>query len=447
MERNYIVGMVCTVLLASLSVWALGRDRNSKQKFLTAKIERSSIATRVSATGTLQAVTTVQVGSQTSGQISALYADFNSVVKKGQLLATLDPRSVASEVETSRAHVQASEAQLNSAEADLRNQQADVAQAEANVRVAEVAEQNAKIMYDRSKELDAHGLVSKNDLDTAKTNYDSAVAKLQQAKAALQQAQATVGSKEAAIATAKANISASRAELNKSQTNFDLTKIYSPIDGVVISRNVDVGQTVAASLQAPILFTIANDLTRMQVKASVDEADIGKITKDSSVRFTVDAYPNDVFRGTISEIRLEPQTVQNVVTYSVIINVANPDMKLRPGMTANLTAIVDKRDNVLIVPNAALRFSPEGTTSAHNAGSTIWILDGAGHLELKTVHSGITDGSRTEITGDGISEGMLVVTGDLSKKDTATTNISRPAGGTSMGMPMGGFGGMRGGGR
>src|SRR5262249_10736762 len=205
-----------------------------------------------------------------------------------------------------------------------------------------------------------------------------------------------------------------RADLQRSQLSMDMTKIYSPVDGVVISRNVDVGQTVAASLQAPVLFTIANDLTQMQVKASVDEADIGKLSNDANVRFTVDAYPNDVFRGKIAEIRLEPQTVQNVVTYSVIIGVANPEMKLRPGMTANLTITVDSKAGVLAVPNAAFRFTPEGAAAQQagqvqqagqgRRGSTIWILDENGQPQARTVRTGISDGSRTEIIGDDIEE-------------------------------------------
>jgi HlyD family secretion protein len=313
-------------------------------------------------------------------------------------------------------------------------------------------------MYERAQQLQASGLVSKNDFDTAKTNYDSAVAKLQQAQAALQQAQTMVKSRQAAINSAKANVVASRADLQRSQLSMEMTKIFSPVDGVVISRNVDVGQTVAASLQAPVLFTIANDLTQMQVKASVDEADIGKLSEDADVRFTVDAYPNDVFRGKISEIRLEPQTVQNVVTYSVIIGVANPDMKLRPGMTANLTITVASKDDVLAVPNAAFRFTPDTASKPASqpqaegrraSGSTIWILDDAGQPQAKSVRTGITDGSRTEVIADDLDEGMLVITGDLAKKPAANaTNSGQRQGGMGFGMPgMGSFGGRRGGGR
>jgi len=453
-KRTYIVGISGILLIIALSLWALGRDRVTKSSYLTAKVQRTSISNTISATGTLEALRTVQIGSQVSGQVAALYADYNATVKKGQLLATLDARPAASQVTTAQAHVEASAAQVSSAEADLANQQANVSQAEANVRIADVALQNAKLMYERAQDLERNGLVSKNDYDTAKTNLDSSDAKLQQAQAALQQAQTLIRSRQASIISAKANVSASKADLERSQLGMEMTKIYSPVDGVVISRNVDVGQTVAASLQAPVLFTIANDLTQMQVKASVDEADIGKLNNDANVRFTVDAYPNDVFRGKISEIRLEPQTVQNVVTYSVIIGVANPEMKLRPGMTANLTITVDSKNNVLAVPNAAFRFTPDSATASSTQGqgrrnNTIWILGEDGQPEAKTVRTGITDGTRTEITGDDIGEGMLVITADTSKKAPANPNTGqRQGGGLNFGVPgVGGFGGQRGGGR
>jgi len=453
-KRLTIVGILGIVLVIALSLWALGRDRSTKSSFITAKVQRASIANTISATGTLEALRTVQIGSQVSGQVAALYADYNATVKKGQLLATLDARPAASQVTTAQAHVASSAAQVSSAEADLANQQANVAQAEASVRIAEVALDNAKLMYERAQDLQSHGLVSKNDFDTAKTNYDSADAKLVQAQAALQQTKTMIRSRQASIDSAKANVVASRADLERSQLSMEMTKIYSPVDGVVISRNVDVGQTVAASLQAPVLFTIANDLTEMQVKASVDEADIGKLNDNANVRFTVDAYPNDMFRGKISEIRLEPQTVQNVVTYSVIIGVANTDMKLRPGMTANLTITVDRKDNVLAVPNAAFRFTPEDASGAAPAqgrrgSSTIWILDEAGQAQPKTVSAGIGDGSRTEIIADDITEGMNVITGDRSKKPAAANAAGQRQGGAglSFGVPgvPGAGGGRRGG--
>jgi HlyD family secretion protein len=204
------------------------------------------------------------------------------------------------------------------------------------------------------------GLVSQADLDVARTNAESSTAKVEQARAAVQQAEAQIRSKQASIEQVKSDIVGAKAQLERAQINLDLTKIYSPVDGVVISRSVDLGQTVAASLSAPTLFLIAEDLTRMQVKANIDEADIGKITPEVRASFTVDAYPNDTFEGQISAVRLEPSTVQNVVTYGVIISVDNAQLKLKPGMTANLTLVVDEHNDVLVVPNAALRFNPPG---------------------------------------------------------------------------------------
>jgi HlyD family secretion protein len=208
----------------------------------------------------------------------------------------------------------------------------------------------------------AKGLVSASDNDVARTNAESASAKVEQAQAAVRQAQAQIRSRQASIEQSKSDIVSAKAQLDRAQINLELTKIYSPVDGVVISRSVDIGQTVAASLSAPTLFLIANDLSRMQVKASVDEADIGKITMEAPVSFTVDAYPNETFNGQIAEVRLEPTTVQNVVTYAVIIHVANPQLKLKPGMTANLTVVIEQHDNVLTVANTALRFRPTGVT-------------------------------------------------------------------------------------
>src|SRR5205085_9641153 len=230
------------------------------------------------------------------------------------------------------------------------------------------ARDNTAVLFERNAGLSKEGVVSKNDYDNAKANADSARAKLDQAQAAVAQAEAQGRSAGAGLQQAKAQLQQAQADLNRARLNLEYCNIYSPVDGVVISRNVDVGQTIAASLQSPTLFTIANDLTRMQVNANVDEADIGNISDRADVRFTVDAYPNDSFKGRISEIRLNPQTVQNVVTYSVIIGIDNPDLKLKPGMTANITVTVDQKDSVLKVPNAALRYTPPGLQRDQSKG-------------------------------------------------------------------------------
>jgi HlyD family secretion protein len=313
------MGVLVVALIAALSFWALGRNKTTESTLIKGKVERGSIRISVNATGTLEAVRTVQVGSQISGQIAKLHADYNSAVKQGQLLAEIDPRTFQSQVLTEQAQNAAAQSRLQSTQADLANQEANLVQVQANLKVAQVANENALLLYARSKQLLAKGLVSASDDDIARTNAESAAAKVEQAQAAVKQAQAQIRSRQSAIEQSQSDIVGAKAQLERAQINLELTKIYSPVDGVVISRNVDIGQTVAASLSAPVLFLIANDLSRMQVKANIDEADIGKITNEVQVAFTVDAYPNDSFSGTISEVRLEPQTVQNVVTYSVII--------------------------------------------------------------------------------------------------------------------------------
>ncbi len=345
-----------------VAYWTLGRDASLQSQLIKGTIERGTVRISVTATGTLEPVHTVQVGSQISGQVSALHADYNSQVRKGQLLAEIDPRTIQSQVLTEQAGNASANARLKSTEADLINQEANLAQVQANLKVAQVSEENDKILYERAQQLMQKGLIAQTDLDTAKVNWQSASAKVEQAQAAVRQADAQIRSKQASIEQVKSDIVGAKASLDRAQINLDLTKIYSPVDGVVISRNVDLGQTVAASLSAPVLFLIAEDLTRMQVKANIDEADIGKISPSVRVTFSVDAYPNDNFSGKIAEVRLEPSTVQNVVTYGVIINVENPQLKLKPGMTANLTMVVDQHDDVLYAPNAAFRFNPSGLT-------------------------------------------------------------------------------------
>jgi HlyD family secretion protein len=345
-----------------LTYWTMGRDKSPQSQLIKATVTRGDVRISVQATGTLEAVRTVQVGSQISGQISALHADYNSQVRKGQLLAEIDPRTFKSQVLTEEAQNAAAAARMQSSQADLINQEANLVQVEANLKVAQVAHENTLLLYERAKQLMQKGLIPQADLDVARTNAESSAAKIIQAEAQVRSAQAQIRSRQAGVEQVKSDIVGAKAQLERAQINLDLTRIYSPVDGVVISRSVDIGQTVAASMSAPILFLIANDLTRMQVKANIDEADIGKITPDVRVTFTVDAYPNDTFNGQIVEVRLEPQTVQNVVTYGVIIGVENPQLKLKPGMTTNLTMVVDEHKDVLTVPNAALRFNPPGMT-------------------------------------------------------------------------------------
>src|SRR5205809_5517556 len=348
------------VMLAGILAFSMRSQKSSSAEFFTSRVAAGALRNVVNATGVVQTVVTVQVGSQVSGQVEELYADFNSIVKRGQLLAKLDPRNFQAQVENARANVAAAEARIRSAEAELKTQAANLQSAKANLEAARVARDNTATLFQRASELSKSGVVSKNDYDNAKANADSAQAKFEQAQAAIDQVEAQSNASAAQLEQVKAQLEQAQADLNRAQLNLDYCNIYSPVDGVVISRNIDVGQTIAASLQSPTLFTIANDLTRMQVNANVDEADIGNISDQADVRFTVEAFPNEFFHGRIAEIRLNPQTVQNVVTYSVIIGIENPELKLKPGMTANITITVDQRDNVLKVANAALRYTPAG---------------------------------------------------------------------------------------
>ena len=282
----------------------------------TAQVTRGDVVDTVGATGTLQAVTTVQVGTQVSGTIQALYADFNSLVRKGQVLARLDPSLFQTQIEQARAN-------LIRAQADLERLQ--------------VSLDDAKTKLARAQELSGRSLIPKSDLETAQVN---------------------VRSIEAQIRSSEAQVTQAQASLNQNQVNLQHTVIEAPIDGLVISRSVDVGQTVAASMQAPTLFILAADLTKMQVLANLDESDVGRIRPGQHVSFRVDAYPSDDFAGTVSQVRLEPKVQQNVVTYATVIDVPNNDLKLKPGMTANVTIEIARSSNVLRVPNAALRFRP-----------------------------------------------------------------------------------------
>ena len=386
--------------IAVIVAFAVRREKASAVIYFTVPVEKGPLKNTVNATGVVQTVVTVQVGSQVSGQIQDLYADYNSLVKRGQLLAKLDARNFQAQLENAEATVSAAQAHVLSSEADTRTQAANLESARANLEAARVARDNTAILFERNAGLSKEGVVSQNDYDNAKANADSARAKLDQAQAAVAQAEAQSRSALAALQQAKAQLQQAEADLNRARLNLEYCNIYSPVDGVVISRNIDVGQTIAASLQSPTLFTIANDLSQMQVNANVDEADIGNISDQADVRFTVDAFPNDFFRGNISEIRLNPQTVQNVVTYSVIISIANPDLKLKPGMTANITITVDERDNVVKVPNVTLRYTPAGMHREPPDLST-HLIDRAvsGEPAISEVFSATTNAPNSRVSG------------------------------------------------
>jgi HlyD family secretion protein len=328
-KNKWVILVIILVAVGAVAAFTIrGKE---KSQYFTSTVSKGDVSSVVEATGTINAVTTVQVGSQVSGTILNLYVDFNSRVKKGQVIAKLDPSLFVGA--------------LSQAEADLANAKANVASAKANLAKAKAASLQSKQDYDRTVGLTKEGVMSQQQLDAAKATYDAAVAQVDANAAATTQAEAQVQQKQAAVDVAR--------------TNLAHCTIEAPIDGTVVARSVDVGQTVAASLQAPTLFTIAQDLTKMQVYAKTDESDVGQIKPGQNVTFKVDAFPKDTFRGQVSQVRMNATTVQNVVTYDTIIDFANPDMRLFPGMTAYVSIPVAEASAVLRVPNGALRYRPD----------------------------------------------------------------------------------------
>ncbi len=323
--------ILAVVALGVVIFAAFGMNRKDKAQYFTAAADHGDIRQVVEATGTINAVTTVQVGSQVSGTIWKLFADFNSHVKKNQLIAQIEPSLFQGAV--------------LQAKADLENAKANLASAKANLEKAKASAVQTKADYDRTVGLAKEGVLSQQQLDLAKANWESADAQVSAGQAGVTQAAAQVQQRQAALEVA--------------QTNLNHTFIYAPIDGTVTNRAVDIGQTVAASFQAPVLFTIAQDLTKMQVYAKTDESDIGQIRQGQKVTFRVDAFPRDTFGGTVTQVRMNPTTVQNVVTYDTVIDFDNPDLKLFPGMTAYITIPVATAQSVLRVPNGALRYKPD----------------------------------------------------------------------------------------
>jgi len=416
-RKKYVVAiailLLCTV---GFFLYRLIGRKGSNPGFRTVRVERGDISSTITATGTINPVVTVQVGSQISGRIQALYADFNSSVKEGQIIAQIDPAIFQAQVDQGKANVLSARANLLNIQANLKSQ-------EANLLKAEIAVTDTKRTLDRNAELYERKVVALATLDTAKANYDSAVAQRDAARAQLESAKSQVEA-------AKAQLEQTKAALRVSETNLNYTTIRSPVNGVVISRNVDVGQTVAASLQAPILFTIAKDLTQMQVNANVSEADVGRIAVGQESTFTVDAYPERAFNGRVSEIRNAPITVQNVVTYDVVVEVSNKDLRLKPGMTANVSVLVAHKEGVLKLPNAALRFKPQGAlaektekprnipVSSESQGirGRVWTLSQNGKPVPVPLVLGITDGAFSEVLAGSLQEGTEVIVEETSNQ-------------------------------
>lgn len=361
MNKKKTLVIAAVAAIAALAVWLLsGGKKEEKITFDTAAVAQANIMNSITATGTIEPVTSVTVGTQVSGIVSKLFVDYNSVVKKGQVIAELDKTNLMSQLNTAKTQLATAQSQLNYQTAN----------------------------YKRYKTLFEKGLVAADDFDNAKLSYTQA----------------------------KEQVASAKEEVQRAQTNLGYATITSPIDGVVLSKSVEEGQTVAASFSTPELFTIAQDLTNMQVVADVDEADIGDVKEGERVTFTVDAYPDDTFEGEVKQVRQEATTTNNVVTYEVVISAPNADLKLKPGLTANVTIYTAERKGVLSVPSKALRFTPQKETvgkmkivDVANAKNKVWTIEGNSIVAHK-VNIGMTDGTNTQIVG-GIAEGTKVVTG------------------------------------
>jgi len=433
------------VLLATIAgLTAFKLESAKAPQYFTEKVQKGDVQNVVQATGTINAVTTVQVGSQVSGTIQILYADFNSHVTKDQVVARIDPSLL--------------NGALLQAKADLANAQANLGVAKANLTKAQAAQTQSKLDYDRSVALAQAGVIPTQQLDAAKALWQSN--------------DAAVGATQAQIQQASAQVRQSAAALSVAETNLGHTVIKSPIDGTVIARSVDVGQTVAASLQAPTLFTIAQDLTKMQVYVSTDESDVGAIQAGQAVNFKVDAFPTETFRGKVSAVRLNATTVQNVVTYTTVVDFDNPTLKLFPGMTAYVNIPVATATDVVKVPNGALRYKPDMTADQMNAllqqagigggaktgrgaggggksgqggpavTAVVWKMDAKGQVEPIQIKLGITDHTTTEVAQvlkGSLDVGDQLVTGSAAATQKASAAPASPLGGGA----RGGAGGVR----
>lgn len=442
MKKKIIISAAILVIIAGvvLVLSLFSRNKNDIPKYEKKAIDKGNIEALVITTGSLNPVITVDVGSQVSGKIDKLYVDFNSRVKEGQVIAELDQAQFITRVKQNEANYKSAEASLEKTKVTL---------------------DNTKKKYDRAMNLFEKDLISFEEKEAIETQYYSAMADIQSSEARLEQADS---------------------QLDSSKVDLTYTIIKSPIDGIVINRRVNIGQTVAASFQAPVLFQIANDLSKMQVECSVDEADIGKVKEGQKVRFTVDAFPDENFTGKISQVRYAPEIVQNVVTYTTIVEVNNPEMKLRPGMTATVSVVTGEAKNVLRVPNSALRFNPslspeemrelmesmrqemrerrEGSSrpegsrpgedahrqatqrpgsGQHASGmrgfsmqgarmrqfARVWLEDESGKLKMAFVRTGVTDNSYTEVVSGSLKEGQLVITGETSGQEDRRTSTRR----------------------
>lgn len=425
--RWVAVILVALALTASGGLWHAYRE--STITYETVPVDRGSIQAKVTATGTLNAVVDVLVSSQVSGNIKALYADWNTKVKKGQLVALIDPEIFQAQVDQATAVFRSAHSATVTAQAQLEKAKSDLTAAIANQKNAEAIfakdlanETNAKAQWDRADELFREEVIAQQDRDTAKANHDASQAQvtadqaqIDAAKQNVKSAQASVEVAQSQLATAEAQERQTKAALQQAQINLDHCRIYAPVDGTVIARRMDIGQTVASTLNPPTIFEIAQDLTKMQVDTNVDESDVGNVAKGQKATFIVDSYSGTTFTGVVADIRKAPIITQNVVTYDVVITVENSDLKLFPGMTANVTVLTAKLDDTLKVPNSVLRFRPSaavlkkaGLAPAPGDKQQVYTLVG-GRPVAVPVRFGLSDGKYTALTSDQLRPGMTVV--------------------------------------
>jgi len=423
---------------AGAAVYRMGQ---TQPRYVTVPVGRGEVHTAVSATGTLNAVVTVQVGTQVSGTIQQLFVDYNSPVRMGELIARLDPATSQAKVNQAQADVESAQATVVAQQAAVTKAQADLENAQALVTKERVTRRDARVKWQARDRLYHEGNLAQEDRDTAQATDDSAAADLVAGQAGMQAAQANLEVARAQLVAAEATVRQKQAALAQAQVDLAHTAILAPVDGVVVARNVDVGQTVAASLQAPTLFLIAHDLTEMQVDTNIDEADIGRIALGQAATFTVDAYPEHTFDGQVTQVRQAPQTVDNVVTYDAVLTAHNAALQFKPGMTAQVSFVTARHEAVLVVPNAAFRIrldaaaaggeqrpgtasrgslggpvstSPAGAADAKHGDAPetrqlLWVLRD-GRPEQRRVQVGLTDGERTEIVA-GLQPGEQVIIG------------------------------------
>ncbi len=499
--KRRVIAVVCVLVVAAGGAWYYWSRQaatGAGGKFMAAQVSKGPISLEVTSTGAINSVMTVQVGTQVSGTIKELFADYNTKVKAQQVIAKLDPALFVANVEKEKANIANAEANILKAKAavaeakrtldtaeslykaQVEQARANLSVAKANVEKAKATRTQTKLNLDRATKLVQEKTISQSEKDDAQANFDSAEAQLHAAEAQVMLSQANLDltevqsrnardnaqtdydSAQSQLRAAEAQLQQAKAAYELAQVNYEHSIITSPIDGIVVSRAVDVGQTVAASLQAPTLFTIANDLSKMQVEATVDEADIGKIKEGQKATFTVDAFPEEVFEGTVTQVRLQPTTVQNVVTYTVIVTVTNTRSKLLPGLTANTTFHIEQRESVLRVPNAALRFTPPdsliapealaamqertkmwadkmggdrppgassfqgrgggmrpgGKGSGYRPRTQVWVKADGGKLKPVRFKAGLADGKHTEVLEGELQDGQEVVTGTTEAQPT-----------------------------